>query len=109
MITKQVPKKFSGETYLELKDYVESDSSEFQVIGIMENTGNPYRLKEKAIRDAQKTANVRQLVNNLTSVRDIRVNQPIFSPKNDHKIDEFTYMIVIESEVRWRGRGRKSA
>lgn len=81
----------------EFKTEFESKHSSCVVIGILENTGNQHRIKELALRQAQKTPDVRRLVENLKAVKEIRCNSPILNPSNQYVIPEGSMAIVIES------------
>ena len=66
------------------------------LIGILENTGNAFRIRENALRQAQKTPDVARLVQNLRDVKQIRCNHPIFRPKPEYQVRDGSLAIVIE-------------
>jgi voltage-gated potassium channel len=68
------------------------------LIGILENSGNSHQAKEIAIRRAQQTPNIAQLVSNLQSVKALKFNQPIFNPAGDYVIAEGSMAIVIATK-----------
>ena len=94
--TRPIPDGYLGPCYGDLKVRFERENSQVLVIGIMENTGNPYHLRERAIREAQKTSDVHKLVKNLRSVKEIRWNHPIFNPESSHAVGAGSMFIVIE-------------
>jgi voltage-gated potassium channel len=94
--TKSIPEALAGLLYGELKSRFEKDHPRMLVIGIMENTGNPYHLRERAIREAQKTSDVHKLVKNLSGVKEIRWNHPIFNPESGGAVGSGSMLIVIE-------------
>ena len=94
--TRPIPDGSIGARYADLKAEYERENPHVLIIGIMENTGNPYLLRERAIRDAQKTSNVHKLVKNLQGVREIRWNHPLFNPDAGLLIGAGSMFIVIE-------------
>ena len=73
-----------------------SSESSYIILGLLENTGSPNRMKMEALRAAQKTTNVSVLVDNLKNVKDLEVNKPVFAPDNDYIIKKHTLAIVLE-------------
>jgi hypothetical protein len=69
------------------------------LIGILENTGNRHRIKEQALRQAQKTPDVRRLVENLRAVKEIRCNYPIFNPEASYVLQEGSLAIVLSTRA----------
>ena len=84
-----------GKSYGHVKTEVEKAKPQLQVIGVLENSGNSHSIRELALRRAQQTPDVAQLVNNLQSVKQIRCNNPIFSPALDYVLKEGSMVIVI--------------
>lgn len=66
------------------------------LIGILENTGSPSAVKMEALREAQKTPDISQLVSNLQVVKDLSINKPLFIPSDDYVIPKHSRAIVIE-------------
>ncbi len=94
-----VPDEFLLKTFREFKEHYEIIHPRAMVLGILENSGNPHRLKELALREAQKTPNMARLVENLTSVKKIRWNKPVFNPDDGYLIPRGASAIVIRSSV----------
>lgn len=92
-----VPEDYLMKPFREFKVYYESSHPSAMVLGILENSGNPHRLKELALREAQKTPNMARLVENLTSVKNMRWNKPVFNPGQDYLIPKGASAIVIRS------------
>lgn len=65
------------------------------LMGILENSGNGHLAKETALKKAQQTPNIKMLVQNLQSVKQLRFNLPVFSPADDYPIREGSRAIVI--------------
>ena len=94
LVTRRVPGRFVGDTFDNLSTYFrEVDKS--ILIGILENTGNIFRRKREALREAQKTPDVARLVANLQAVKELRGNQPVFNPGPDYVIKLNSRAILI--------------
>lgn len=92
--TEPVPQDAVNRTYAELKTHF--DVPNRILLGVLENTGSPTRMKVEALRDAQKTSDVSKLVTNLQKVKGLEVNKPVFLPADDHPIQRYTLAIVLE-------------
>jgi voltage-gated potassium channel len=92
--------KYVGEKFGKIKSDYEKQYSQMLVIGILENTGNSYALKESALKKAQRTADVGNLVANLKAVKTMRFNHPVLSPSKDYVVTEGSTLIVIENRQR---------
>lgn len=86
-----------GQSYQEYRPVFERNNPGTILIGILENTGNAYRIKELALRQAQKTPDMGRLVQNLRAVKDIRCNHPVFNPEPKYIIQEGSMAITIET------------
>jgi Trk K+ transport system NAD-binding subunit len=96
--TLPIPEQFFGHTFDEVRRHIEGANVGSVVIGILENTGNSYRIKEQALRKAQKTPDIQKLVDNLKSVKGIKYNHPIFNPQPGMQIQEGSMAIVVATE-----------
>jgi voltage-gated potassium channel len=81
--------------YGEFKERFEAKHPGSALIGILENTGNRHQMKENALREAQRTADVEQLILNLKNVKSLQCNKPIFNPERGYAIAKGTSAIVI--------------
>lgn len=93
--TQHVPKHLIGKSYRDIKNHFQEQ--EIDVIGVLENFGNQHFIKEGALRKAQQTPDIHQLVSNLKAVREIKCNNPVFNPRGDYVVREDAMMIVIEN------------
>lgn len=66
------------------------------LLGILENTGSPNRIKMEALRAAQKTADTSTLISNLRMVKELEFNNPIFIPPKDYILKKYSKAIVLE-------------
>lgn len=94
--TKDVPDNYMGQTYEKLQLMFMKDRPKEILIGLLENSGNSHVAKEMAIRKAQQTPNVAELVVNLNKVKALKFNEPFFGPPQDYVIKEGAMAIVIE-------------
>ncbi len=102
LYTSLIPKKFIEKPFVEYKDSVnlqiKDENKEINrlVIGLLENTGSPHKLKMEALREAQKTSDVSMLVSNLHDVKILEVNKPVLIPANDYTIQKNSMGIILE-------------
>jgi len=94
LTTEPIPGSGKVKTYGELK--LLFTGSDRLLLGVLENTGSPNRMKREALRDAQKTSDVSQLITNLQKVKGLQVNKPRFLPPDDLPIQRHTRAIVLE-------------
>ena len=92
-----IPVDFVNKTYSDFKTYVNQDSARI-LLGILENTGSPNKMKIDALREAQKTSDVSRLVSNLKAVKELEVNSPVFLPKDEYVIKNNCMGIILERE-----------
>ncbi len=95
LVTVEIPTDFVGRTYHDYRSSLPTEKNRV-LIGVLENTGSPHRMKMLALRDAQKTSDVSRLINNLHKVKELEVNRPVFVPKDDYVIQKHTLGIVLE-------------
>jgi voltage-gated potassium channel len=96
--TYYIGQRWIGQTYKEFRTYFEERHPDTLVIGILENTGNPYAIKDLAFQEAQKTSSVGRLIENLKAVKSLRCNQPVFHPRGDYRILKGSSAIVLVNE-----------
>jgi voltage-gated potassium channel len=103
--TFSLPSQMIGKTFREMRDEFEKLEPQLMVIGLLENFGNQQRIKEQALRKAQQTIDINQLVGNLKLVREIKCNHPMFHPDPNFIIPEGTLIIGIENRSRGHHHG----
>lgn len=97
--TTPIPEKLFGKTYGEIKrEWTGFHGPSSLLLGILENTGNCDSVRHRALRNAQKTANMNELVQNLKRVKSLRFNHPIFAPPNEFVVNEGSLAITLENE-----------
>lgn len=93
--TVEIPQKFIGLKYGELFSFFFSRDHSL-LIGVLENSGNFYKRKTEAIREAQKTSDISMLVDNLKEVKTLEANQPVINPSHDYQLKKHSRAIIIE-------------
>lgn len=94
--TVPVPEHFVNKSFADYRAYLNSRENNGDVLlGLLENTGNPSRIKIDSLREAQKTSDVSQLVSNLRKVKGMMVNKPLLSPRSDYLIQHATQAILL--------------
>ncbi|MCK5074243.1 MAG: ion transporter [Bacteriovoracaceae bacterium] len=95
IVTAGIPKEFVNKTYGELRRKYFDDEDRV-IVGLLENTGTPRKMKKEALRQAQKTANISKLLENLQEVKEININDPVLLPLDSHKIKGNSVAIFVE-------------
>lgn len=95
LTTDTVPAEHIGKTYGEFRTIMAVNSGRV-LLGILENTGSPNRIKIEALREAQKTSDISQLISNLQHVKDMEVNKPVLIPNDDYVIQRYSKAIILE-------------
>lgn len=94
--TTPVPDSFVNRSFGDYRKSLQYEEDNQDVLlGLLENTGNPSRLKINSLREAQKTSDISKLVANLRQVKELSVNKPVLSPKNDYIIQSATQAIFL--------------
>jgi len=94
--TAAIPREYVGKSYSQYRSGFQTAENSI-LLGILENTGTPNRMKMEALRNAQKTSDVSALVSNLQKVKELEVNRPLFVPPDDYLIQPHSMAIVLES------------
>jgi len=93
LATVPVPDAFVGWTFGELAEHLRRDGR--LAIGLIENTGHALAIKRDALRAAQKTEDVSQLLDNLRAVRELVPNRPILNPVPSYAVPRHALAVVI--------------
>ena len=91
--TTEIPAEFVGSTFAELRGHMQSKGR--LLLGVLENTGRAIEIKRQALRDAQKTAFVHTLVDNLKRVKTMVPNRPVLNPEDGYVVREGSLAIVL--------------
>lgn len=92
--TQKIPQQFFGKKFGDLRSHF-SDKGGDIVIGLLENTGKIYYRKKEALSDAQKTADISKLVENLQRVKTIIPNHPVLNPGDQYIVKRNSKAIVV--------------
>ena len=90
-----LPEELHTSNYAEVKSKLEANNPSWLVIGLLQNSGNSHTIRELALKRAQQTPDMAQLVTNLMGIKEIRCNAPLFHPPGDTKVNEATMAIII--------------
>ncbi len=94
LVTEQIPEDLRKKTFMDLRQRLQDERH--LVLGLLENTGSPNRMKMEALRAAQKTSDVSKLVANLQGVKGLEVNKPVFLPPDDYELPLHAQAIILE-------------
>ena len=108
IMTTPIPDQLVGKTYGEIKRAWTGYFGNSLVLGVLENTGNSDSVRHRALRNAQKTANMGELVSNLKRVKSLQFNHPVFAPPNDYLVSEGTLAIVLDSRTEGEAQNEHS-
>jgi len=98
LVTLEIPHTFVNKTYGEYRQSQPSNDGNRLLLGLLTNTGSPNAMKIEALRDAQKTSDVSQLIANMQKVKGLEVNQPVLLPPDDFEIQRHAMAIVLERD-----------
>ena len=91
--TTEIPAEFVGCSFADLRGHMQSKGR--LLLGVLENTGRAIEIKRQALRDAQKTAFVHTLVDNLKRVKTMVPNRPVLNPEDEYVVREGSLAIVL--------------
>lgn len=100
IVVEDIPPEYFGKTYGDYAAYLyleEAKAEKMQLVGLLLNTGNFYKRRKDALRQAHKSANVEKIVDNLMKVKSIKSNKPLFMPDDSFVIDSSMKAIFIKS------------
>ncbi len=94
--TKEIPASFIGQKFSTLSLHFRENEQSI-LIGVLENTGNVFKMKRDAIKEAQKNADISKIVSQLKETKVIKSNQPVLNPADDYLIRKNSSAVLIES------------
>jgi len=97
--TLNIPAQFEGKSFKDLQTYLSEYYGDI-LIGLLENTGKIYYRKKEALAEAQKTADISKLVENLQSVKRIIPNHPVLNPGDDYIVRKNSKAIVVSRSLQ---------
>jgi len=93
ILIEDIPNEFIGKTYKEMK---QSNHGRKVLIGFLENTGNFYERRKEALKQAQKTPDMKKIVSNLQKVKLLKSNHPFLTPPDDYVISANSKAIFVK-------------
>jgi voltage-gated potassium channel len=93
LATVPVPSDLVGRGFGELQAHFKRGGR--LAIGLLENSGQAHEIRLQALREAQKTADVSRLVENLKRVKQLVPNRPVLNPPDDHPVPDNSLAIVV--------------
>jgi voltage-gated potassium channel len=94
LATEEVSERFVGRPFAELQQTY-AGQQDVLLIGLLENVGNPYEMKQQAIRHAQKAPDISRLVAQLREAKEKMPNAPVLCPGPDRLMQPRTCAVVI--------------
>jgi voltage-gated potassium channel len=89
-----VPLEFVGKSFYDIRIYY-NERYDANCIGLIENVGSYWQYKQEAIKDAQKTPDISQLINSLHAVKTMENNHANLHPDDDYIIPKNAYAVLI--------------
>jgi voltage-gated potassium channel len=94
LATVPVPGALVGRSFGELAEHLRREGGRL-AIGLIENTGHTLAIKREALRAAQMTEDVGQLLHNLRAVRELVPNRPVINPPESYAVPRHALAVVI--------------
>jgi voltage-gated potassium channel len=94
--TEKIPTPLEGKPFSELRAHYQHTSHSI-VIGLVENVGSFFERKQDALREAQKTADVEKLVENLQNAKRLEANRPNINPADEYPIPAHARAVLIRT------------
>lgn len=105
----QIPDNFVGRPFSELAGFFAHQKRLRMIcVGLLENTENINILKRKALVSAQKTTEVRQVLDSLAHIREIATNLPRLNPGDDYIVQQDSLAVVITNQESESGTSGKT-
>ncbi len=94
--TEKVPGGFIGKTFADLREHYRRESRSI-LIGLVENVGSFFELKQEAVREAQKTADIVKLVENLQTAKRLENNRPHLNPEDGYPVPRHALAVLVRT------------
>ena len=94
LVCEPIPEAFVGRTCSELAAHLSAEDGRL-LLGLIENTGRPLAIRRRALREAQKTDEIGQLVANLRRAKGLAANRPFLNPPDEHVIAADTRALLL--------------
>jgi len=94
LATWDIPEAYVGKTFGEYRRSMGRDDR--LILGLLENSGSPSRMKIESLRQVQKSSEVSKLITKLQKVKGPETDKPVFLPPDDYQIQNYSLAIVSE-------------
>lgn len=101
ILISDIPSSFVGKTYKEYEDYLWNQGNPGGIlVGLLLNTGNFHQRRKDALREAQRNPNVKDVIERLQKVKNLKSNEPRLTPDPDFVIYKNTKAILVKGKKR---------
>lgn len=101
ILISDIPSSFVGKTYKEYEDYLWNQGNPGGIlVGLLLNTGNFHQRRKDALREAQRNPNVKDVIERLQKVKNLKSNEPRLTPEPDFVIYKNTKAILVKGKKR---------
>jgi len=94
LVTERIPEKYFGRTFGDYRNDVHNQTHD-ALLGVLENTGTLFAMKQYALKEAQKIADMSKLVGNLGKLKRIECNKPVLNPPGSYVIPNNSMGIFV--------------
>jgi voltage-gated potassium channel len=94
--TEKIPLSYVGKNFADLREHYRRDSRSI-LIGLVENVGSLFTRKQEALREAQKTADVGRLVENLQNAKRLENNRPNLNPEDGYPVPANALAVLVST------------
>lgn len=97
IMTEKIPDHYVGKPFADLRAHYHAARS--ILIGLVENVGSFIERKQEAIREAQKTADIGKLVENLRIAKQLEHNQPRLNPEDGYAVPPNSLAVLVRTRA----------
>jgi voltage-gated potassium channel len=94
LVSAALPPGYVGRSYADLSAHFKADGGRL-LVGLIENTGQALAIKRDALREAQKTADISRLLENLKNVKEMVSNRTVINPGDDYSVPAHARALVL--------------
>ncbi len=96
IMTEKIPGGYVGKPFSDLREHYRRVSRSI-LIGLVENVGSFFERKQEALREAQKTADVGRLVENLKTAKRLENNLPHLNPEDGYPVPQHALAVLVRA------------
>jgi voltage-gated potassium channel len=94
--TEKIPAGYVGQPFSALRDHYQRECRAI-LIGLVENVGSLFERKQEAVRQAQKTADISKLVENLKDAKGLENNRPQINPEDSYPVPQNALAVLVRT------------